>query len=624
MSAGNQTAINGRQEDGLILNLQRFSVDDGPGIRTTVFFKGCPLHCQWCQNPESISEKPQVWWLENRCLACGTCIKACPNNCLFMRGKSILIDRDCCSGCGKCARECPANALNLLGAEISEDELFKEVIKDLAFFEKSGGGATVSGGEPTRQTDFVASFLRRLKKAGVNTALDTCGLCSVKSLEKILPFTDVVLYDLKEIDPDKHSAFTGQDNQMIFGNLLYIRDYIREKTLDTKLWIRTPLIPEATATCENLTGLGDFLARNLNNFIQRWELCAFNNLCRDKYRRLGIEWRFINSRLLTEEDLRELEKCAKRSGVDPDMVTTTGAAGSKPHRREIRYEAKMNDRRNRYHSFSEAERRAFESELKVGMLATVSETGLPHLTLISTLQAGTPREVIWGQFTEGLSKKNVGNNPKTAFLIMTSAKELWRGQADFTHTEKQGMEFEMFNNKPMFRYNAYMGLHTVYYMDLVEHYGEEILPYRGIWKALVKTLVAQKISGKKRKKHVLNFWSRKLLNRVSNPKFLSYVGKEGYPIIVPVIQALTGDGRQVIFSLSAYQDELEAILDNTPVTVFCMSLSAEELLIRGTFGRKRIAGFRCGIVNIDWVYNPMPPKPQQIYPEPDISPVTSF
>jgi len=336
MINGEQAVINDQHDEpeiedgktkGLILHLQRFSIDDGPGIRTTVFFKGCPLQCQWCQNPESILNKPQVQWLENRCIGCRTCIDACNDGCLTMREKVIMIDRHCCAGCGTCARACPAGAMDLLGTHISVDELFKEVIKDRAFFEKSGGGVTVSGGEPTMQPDFIASLFHSMNKAGINTALDTCGLCSVEKLKKILPHTDIVLYDLKEIDPDKHYKFTGQDNQRIFDNLLFIRDHIMEmKTRTrTKLWIRTPLIPGTTATCENLTGIGTFLAQNLADTIQRWELCAFNNLCRDKYRRLGIEWPFSDTPLITQRTLHELEACAKRSGINPNIVLATGA-----------------------------------------------------------------------------------------------------------------------------------------------------------------------------------------------------------------------------------------------------------------------------------------------------------
>jgi pyruvate formate lyase activating enzyme len=242
-----------------------------------------------------------------------------------MKEKVIMIDRHCCAGCDTCVRACPSGAMDLLGTHISVDELFNEVIKDRAFFEKSGGGVTVSGGEPTMQPDFIASFFQCMNEAGINTALDTCGLCSVKNLKKILPHTDIVLYDLKEIDPDKHYEFTGQDNQRIFDNLLFIRDYIMEMKPGTKLWIRTPLIPGTTATCENLTGIGTFLAQNLAGTISRWELCTFNNLCRDKYRRLGIEWRFSDTPLITERTLHELEDCAKRSGVDPDIVLGKGA-----------------------------------------------------------------------------------------------------------------------------------------------------------------------------------------------------------------------------------------------------------------------------------------------------------
>jgi hypothetical protein len=169
-----------------------------------------------------------------------------------------------------------------------------------------------------------------------------------------------------------------------------------------------------------------------------------------------------------------------------------------------------------------------------------------------------------------------------------------------------------------------MGLHTVYYMDLVEHSGKEILPLASVLKAFIKTFVLKPISGKKRNEEVLNYWSMKMMNRMSNPKFISYIGDDGYPNIIAVIQLLTLDHQHVIFSLSVYKDELETIPNNTPVAVFIMSPSMEDLLIHGTFQIKRIAGIKSGIIKVNWVYNPMPPKPQQIYPELDIEPVTSF
>jgi len=310
---------------GLILHLQRFSTEDGPGIRTTIFFKGCPLHCLWCHNPESMSIEPQIQWLENRCIGCGTCIKTCPLGCLTKTEQGVVIDRELCTGCGDCAETCPANAMELLGRQVSLDELVEELIKDQIYFEKSGGGVTLSGGEPLMQPDFAAALLHRLKKRDVNTAIDTCGVCSTSSLDKLLLYTDIVLFDLKEAEPEKHYDFTGLHNQRIFDNLIYIRDYIVKRAPEKILWIRTPLIPEATATRDNITGLGAFITKNLAGVVQRWDLCAFNNLCRDKYRRLGIAWQYASTPLMTKDAVRELEQCAKLSGVDPEIVIATGA-----------------------------------------------------------------------------------------------------------------------------------------------------------------------------------------------------------------------------------------------------------------------------------------------------------
>jgi pyruvate formate lyase activating enzyme len=308
-----------------ILHLQRLSTEDGPGIRTTVFFKGCPLACAWCQNPESISPDPQLHWIENRCIDCETCIETCPNGCLSMQPEGIVIDRELCEGCGKCAEACPGNALELLGRRVDIDELLCELVKDRAFYEKSKGGVTASGGEPTMQADFVVALFARLKSTGIHTALDTCGLCSRKSLEKLLPVTDLVMYDLKDIDPTRHAVFTGRSNSHILDNLVYLGDVLRERYTQTKLWIRTPLIPGATACAENLLGLGAFIASNLNGAVQRWELCAFNNLCKDKYHRLGKVWTYEGVPLLSKDELATYEAVARRSGPDPTLVIATGA-----------------------------------------------------------------------------------------------------------------------------------------------------------------------------------------------------------------------------------------------------------------------------------------------------------
>jgi pyruvate formate lyase activating enzyme len=214
--------------------------------------------------------------------------------------------------------------MELLGTDISVDALVKEVVKDRTYYETSGGGVTASGGEPLAQPDFVAAFLERLRAAGISTALDTCGQAPRRSLEKVLPHADLVMFDLKEIDPGKHRTFTGQGNERILDALRLVRDHISSQAPETRLWVRTPLIPGATATRENLLGLGTFIADNLGDLVERWELCAFNNLCRDKYRRLGMEWQFGETALLAAEDLHAFEEWARRSGVDPSIVLATG------------------------------------------------------------------------------------------------------------------------------------------------------------------------------------------------------------------------------------------------------------------------------------------------------------
>ncbi len=313
-----------RADSGLILHTQRLSTEDGPGIRTTVFFKGCPLSCEWCHNPESISTRPQVHWLETRCIGCLICVKTCPDKVLTKTKDGIERDRALCKACGLCAEECPARAMEMLGKEITLKDLVAELLKDKVYYDNSGGGITLSGGEPLMQPDFATSVLRRMKESGVHTAVDTCGLCSKSTLEKALPYTDMILFDLKEIDPQRHKQFTGQDNRVILDNLLFIHGYLSAHP-GKQLWIRTPLIPGATANVDTVYRVGQFIHTNVEDTVRRWELCSFNNLCRDKYRRLGLEWKYKDHPLLSKAELTELERAGKNSGVNPEIVFATGA-----------------------------------------------------------------------------------------------------------------------------------------------------------------------------------------------------------------------------------------------------------------------------------------------------------
>ena len=300
----------------LILNYQRMSTEDGPGLRTTLFVKGCPLKCRWCHNPESISPKPLVEWIAVRCIGCGTCIETCPNQVLTAGEKGITVDRDKCLACAKCVEECPTGALELKGKQVTPEQAFKELIKDQAYFGKDGG-VTLSGGEITMQAKEAQVLLKMLKDKGIGTALDTCGLTTKENIDMLFPYVDVFLYDVKLIDSEEHKLFTGVGNEVILENFNYIAE--NAKGTDKRIWVRTPIIPGATDTDENVRGI----ARFIKGKYERWEMCAFNNLCRDKYERLYQDWFYKSTELMTAERMAELVAIAKAEGLEE--VYGTGA-----------------------------------------------------------------------------------------------------------------------------------------------------------------------------------------------------------------------------------------------------------------------------------------------------------
>lgn len=275
-------------------------------------------------------------------------------------------------------------------------------------------------------------------------------------------------------------------------------------------------------------------------------------------------------------------------------------------------------------TFSPEEIQAFEPIMKIGLLATITPEGYPHLTLLSSLKANSDKSLTWGQFTEGISFSNVRGNPKIGWLIMTLDKDLWRGKGTFTHTQQSGKDFDWYNNVPMFRYNAYFGIHTVYFMDLVEQTGKQPLPMTLVIIGAIKTMIA-KFFFRKQQKPVLNTWTQSLFNKLDNLKFLAYVADDGYPVIIPVIQAQAAGSQHLIFSTGAFSSELRKIPKDVSMALFGMSLDMTDVLTRGTYkGLKWIGPHRCGVLEVDWVYSPMPPVPQQIYPPVPLEPVQEF
>ena len=269
--------------------------------------------------------------------------------------------------------------------------------------------------------------------------------------------------------------------------------------------------------------------------------------------------------------------------------------------------------------FLESDLPAFEPDGKVGLLATVNDDGLPHVTLITAMRAPDTRTLVFGQFCEGLGKENAERNGKTGFLIMGFDRVLWRGRADWRKKEQTGAEFDVFNSKPMWRYNSYFGIHTVHYLDLAGTGRAEKLPAVGIAAGIIKSIFAGRRGGSGQE--VLNRWSERLISRTGNLKFISYIGRDGYPEIIPCLSAAATDRGRVYIPGTEYGREVSMIPDGSPLCLFVMSLDMEDVLVRGRF-RKKGAG---GSIDLDWVYNPMPPLAKQIYPlEPANLKVESF
>ena len=270
-------------EIGMVFDVAHGSYVDGPGVRTTVFFKGCNLKCKWCHNPESQSPVPMMLFYKNKCIGCRSCSEVCPK------------EFNSCDLCGKCTLYCPTGARRICGKEYTANEILSEIIKDKPYYENSGGGVTFSGGECMLQIDFLCELLRLCKENGLHTAVDTAGCVPFESFEKILPYTDLFLYDIKTMDLQKHIEYTGVDNTVILNNLKRLLD------VSAKIWIRIPIISGINDSVEEMIEIKSFFDKH--GFPEKVELLSYHSLGESKYEACGKETRCFKA-----PDLKKLQQ----------------------------------------------------------------------------------------------------------------------------------------------------------------------------------------------------------------------------------------------------------------------------------------------------------------------------
>lgn len=295
---------------GIIFNIQRYSVNDGPGIRTLIFFKGCPLQCAWCSNPESQCRNRQIMYFENLCGRCGACAAECPNKCIVIENDKRIYDPDTCTVCGDCEKACPNSAVKLVGEKMHIDEVVAIAEKDYLFYLNSGGGVTLGGGEPTMQAAFANHLLKRLKGLGIHTAMETCGYADWSVFEQLNPNLDLLLYDFKHIDPDIHKQHTGKSNARIIQNL--------GKMLKTDLpvIIRIPVIPGFNDGAGAMAEMASFLSRQKGGNIERVDLLPYHKLGVGKYAAMNCAYTLKDKETPKDEVLADFKQMFIGQGFD--------------------------------------------------------------------------------------------------------------------------------------------------------------------------------------------------------------------------------------------------------------------------------------------------------------------
>ncbi len=295
--------LNGSQT-GIIFNIQRYSIHDGPGIRTTVFLKGCPLKCKWCSNPESINPHPEIFFRIEKCNQCEMCVDVCKLQAITFFDNSIQINRSKCNLCMKCEEICSFSAINHTGQKVTVNEVVREVMRDELFYNNSGGGVTISGGEPLYQIDFTVNLLKEFKKRSLHTTIDTTGYAKFEELERILDYVDLVLFDIKHLNQEIHQKGTGAKNEIILNNL----DKILEKGLS--VWIRVPIIPDFNDSKQYMSKLAKFLSEKP---IEKVSLLQYHEWGKHKYKYLDRVYPLRDAFFIDDEQLKEFKNVLESS-----------------------------------------------------------------------------------------------------------------------------------------------------------------------------------------------------------------------------------------------------------------------------------------------------------------------
>lgn len=294
--------------DSLIINIQKYSIHDGKGIRTTVFFKGCPLECSWCHNPESQAYQSSMMYNKEKCTSCGRCLNLCPHGAVQLKDGFFIVSRELCVSCGDCVDCCFNEAKEIAGKHYSQEELMREIEKDKMFYEESGGGVTLSGGEVmTQDLDYLLGILRSCEKKGYSVNIDTCGYADYEKFKAVLPYVDTFLYDIKHMNEEKHIELTGKSNQLILDNLRRLNED------GAKIHIRIPLIAPLNTDDQDLIEMAEFV-KDIK--ITELSLLPYHSIGESKYERIDLEYQGQDFSAPSQERLEEIRMIFKNYNID--------------------------------------------------------------------------------------------------------------------------------------------------------------------------------------------------------------------------------------------------------------------------------------------------------------------